>query len=269
MALKLQTLIDRPETVLYCFASDQFISQLGNKAIAIISYKKAKQKKLLNTLAVDAGMDYASASNKIQNAFKETYGMYPADALKVLASGGEVAGKNWSEGVYGIGAVKRQDFAQNSAVTVDQNTGKILVNGSEASGQTAIYAGSKVKSYTYADAAGNTFTSVRKLGKYYANTYTASGSESTQNANGDAVTSADSSSIWTSISELFCNFINWLIGLFTKEEESVVSSSTLASQSDGFVEQESSMSEAAMWAVLAVGAGIMLSGGLKPKRGNK
>lgn len=271
--MNLQTLVNRPETVLYAFAPDAFIAKLGNKAKTIVYYKKQNQVKLINTLAVDAGMDYASATARIQQSFQNAYGMYPYDALKVLASGGEVAGKNWAKGVFGIGLLpKRQDFAQNMGVSVDPKTGKILVNGVEGANQVSVYSGSKIKSYSYTDANGNTYTSVRNLsGKYYANTYTASGSEVTQNANGDTVTSADSASIWTSVTEIFNNLWNWLMRLLgiNKEETILDPQNTIPMQTDGFVEEETSVGEAAMWAVLAVGAGVMLSGGLKPKRGKK
>ena len=271
--MNIKTLTNRPELVLYVFAPTEFIARLGNKAKVMVSFKKANQEQLLKTAAADSGLDYASGYGRVREAFINAYGMTPADALKILAAGGEVAGKNWAKGIYGIGALpKRPDFAQNMGVSVDPKTGKILVDGVEGANQVSVYSGSKIKSYAYTDANGNTYTSVRNLsGKYYANTYTASGSEVTQNANGDTVTSADTASIWTSAVEIFSTLWNWVLKLLgiNKEETILDPQNTIPMQTDGFVEEETSVGEAAMWAVLAVGAGVMLSGGLKPKRGKK
>jgi hypothetical protein len=69
--------------------------------------------------------------------------------------GENVVGKNWKQGIYGIGDLQTT-FAQNSAVTVDSASGKILVSGVEADGQMPIIGeGGNITGYSYYDRAAN------------------------------------------------------------------------------------------------------------------
>lgn len=142
----LQGILECPTDFLYLWASDGFIAQLGNKA-SIIKQKKYNQYQTLwktmveNTSAKSESelqAVYKSWTDQIADAIKKVYGLTPAQILEKLAMGENVLGKNWRSGIYGIGNAPGV-FTQDSSVTVDPTTGKIMQNGSEVANQVAIY----------------------------------------------------------------------------------------------------------------------------------
>lgn len=260
-------MLQHPSSMLYIFADDAFLAKLDSKTASIIRKKRANQYQLLAAESGGYG-NRQTAAAQISAAFEEMYGMKPGKALVVLAQGGEVAGKNWAAGVYGVGAIKRPDFSQNSAVTVNSKTGEISVNGTVVQAKT-IYGGTtgkKIQSYIYTDANGNTYTSQKMGTKYYAGTYTTSDGKM-ENANGQTVTEADSNSLWTSCGSIIETVVNWLMSLFggTDEEELITADNTLASQGDGFVETTSA-STPLIIAAAAVGTYLYTQKGKKKSK---
>lgn len=133
----LSTLLQCPTDFLYLWASDEFISQLGSKAQIIREKKYYQYQSLWRTMvdntqsknADELQKTYQSWTKQIAEAIKGIYGMTPADILVKLAMGEPVLGKNWNEGVYGgIGRTKLS-FSQTTNVTVDAETGLILLEG--------------------------------------------------------------------------------------------------------------------------------------------
>ena len=112
-----EQILQNPANFLYLFADEQlFLQRIDAKSASIIRAKKINQQQVLVNAVTSA--NYNSAIDEVRTAFTNIYGMSPEKALVTLANGGEVAGKNWAEGIYGVGAVKRQDFVQNTSVKV-------------------------------------------------------------------------------------------------------------------------------------------------------
>lgn len=264
-----------PQNFLYIYASDQFLAKLDNKTASVLRSKAANQRKVLVLSADKYKTTYKAYTDAIRSAFIGYYGMTPAKALVTLANGGEVAGKNWAKGVYGIGAVKRNDFQQNSGVTVDEKTGHIYYNGSDVTASDGVVYGN-VRGKTFptnysAIIDGNTYTSQynKVAKKYYAGSYSTSDG-TMQNANGKTIDASDSSSVWENIILGLSEFITWLISLFKKDSdvELISASNTLPSQSDGFVTASSGVSVSNSILIAAIAVGALLFG-TKSKGGRK
>lgn len=268
-----------PANFMYVWADEaKFLSKLDKKTASIIRAKKANQRKVLSLSAEKYKTTVQAYTDAIRSAFIDYYGTTPAQALVTLANGGEVAGKNWSKGVYGIGAVKRSNFYQNGNVTVDEKTGHIYNNGVDVTSASGVVYG-KVKGKAFpisysAEIDGYTYTSQysKTAKKYYAGSYsTADGVK--QNADGASITASDSASVWESIILSLNQFMQWIISLFAgKTVETINDANTLPSQSDGFVSTGGGMSQANMLLVAAVAVGALLFGGKKnggKKKSNK
>lgn len=232
-----------PTDFLYIFASDTFLSQLDQKSAAIIRSKRRNQQQLL--ISITERSNYNAGVQKVAAAIKDAFGFTPAQILIKLAEGEQIAGKDWTKGIYGIGATQREGFSGSNGVTVDKTTGKIMQNGVEVTGQTAIYGKRKGKEYTTytADIDGVTYCSVYSNGSYYAGTYT--NAEGTSfNAEGTKIGLAGFSDIWNSIVSFMpyiSQILTFLRGIFPSifgggESRTVITAAnTLPSQSDGFV----------------------------------
>lgn len=261
MQLTLAEVKKHPALMLYCWADDNaFIAKLDSKTAGIISSKKANQLQVMALLSGGYGEQLKANLADVKQAFIEIYDMSPEKALVTLANGGEVAGKNWAKGIYGIGKTQRIDFVQNTAVKVDTATGKILVNG-VAVDASPVYGGvgnKNIKGYTY-NLNGTTFSS-QLVGKlYFAGTVTLADG-TTQDANGDPVTDADSSSIWLSVVSLVEKLVNWFLSFLGKEDKKITPSNTLPSQGDGFT-YDTAEASFPWWILALVGGGWLLSGG--------
>lgn len=271
-----------PQMFMYIFVDANFAKQLG-KYYKPVMTKRANQIKVLQLSAMKYGLTYADYQQAIKQAFTEAFGVTPNNALKILASGGTVAGKNWAAGVYGVGAIAFQEGFKNSGnVTVEGATGKILKNGVEQPGQTVVYSEkcpNNVQGYSCV-IDGVTYTSqyyrVRK--KYGAGMYETSAGKF--KANGVAATTADLSNIWEGVELLFSKFVDWLISLFggTKNDEGELISpeNTIPSQTkDGFVSEGgwNILQGNTGLVLLALGAGTLLMTGnlpgFKGKKGKK
>lgn len=257
--LTLDDALKSPTSFLYIFATDNFLAQLDSKTASIISKKRRNQKQLLVSIVTSTG--YNDAVNKLSASMKSAFGYTPAQILIKLAEGETVAGKDWTKGIYGIGATLREGFA-GSNVTVDKTTGKLLQNGVEISGQTAIYGGKGKNTYTTytADVDGTTYTSIYKDGAYYAGTYTTSEGK-TFNSSGSETGLAGFSNIWSSISS-FLPYISAIISFVTSmfpdlygstsmaNRTYITAANTVPSQSDGFI------SNGTDWKSIGIFAGI-------------
>lgn len=270
--LSLEDVRSKPESFLYIFASTEFCRSLGEKAYNIIMRKKLNQQKILTQSANNAGLAFDDYANAIREGFINTYGMTPAEALIKLAKGEEVAGKNWAEGVYGVGALYNMQFTQAPQITVDPKTGKLLVNGTVGSGQTALIASGypdNVQGYSYTDpATGSTYSSrYRKVKKkYYAHLVTDKDGNRYA-SNGASATPADGS-MWENALGFLQKLVDWIISIFggtaTKNVEKITANNTSPSQYDGFVTQEAGMSPILVAGMVALAAGTLLN-----KKGKK
>lgn len=218
-------LLETPADYLYIFAETEFLARLSARRRAVISSKKAIQRKYVNTVAVDNGSTLSAVKRQLYDRLKEVYGMTPAQMLVKLAMGENVAGKDWDEGVYGVGAVKTTAFVQDASVTVDNATGKLLHDGVEIAGQIPVYKSRKGKSYISGWSAtldGKQYSSAidekayRKGDTfYYSSTYGTG--DTVQWADGSAYDPAAGGSVWENILSfmpMLGKFLTWIASLF-------------------------------------------------------
>ena len=263
----LQTYLQQPQNFLYIYASDSFIKKLGSTAAYVISRKKANQKKLL-TVAAGGTDNYNPAFTQMAQAFKNMFGMSPQEALITLAQGGEVAGKNWSKGIYGVGKPIYVNFSGqgvNSNVAINEN-GQFIDKSTGRALTTEIVSYDRkgnVNCARYTDPSGNIYTAnwTKKTG--WAAGQCAVKNGGIFNADGSVGTPADSANIWESVIVSVQKIVEWLISLFNAnnnaQETPITPANTQPSQGDGW-RQEAGVSP---WIIVAVAAGTLLaSGGL-------
>lgn len=263
-----------PACFLYVWASDSFLSQIDRKYAEIIYRKRLNENKLIFLSAEKAGITVDAYAQGIYDAFKEMYGVSPTEALNILAEGGEVAGKNWKKGVYGIGSVSRVNTFKDSNIKVDSKTGHFTINGNEIDPNSyryeAGYGRNDYKIYYLDEKSGKTYCSIynRTMKRYYSDSY------SDKDGNqflplGMAIGGADGSSIWGNVIENIFNVIwNWIMKLFggSSDSEKLTDKNTIPSQSeDGFTYTESGS-----LLLFAAAGGLLLAGGLaKSSKGKK
>lgn len=262
-----------PANFMYVWADeDKFLKYIPTKHASVIRGKKANQNKLLALSAEKYNKTVKDYTDAIRQAFINTYDMTPANALIVLAQGGTVAGKNWEEGVYGIGAVLT--FSGHSDITVREADGHILQSGvdkTDASKTVYSQVGGKAVAYQlFATIDNITYMSQynKTTKKYRAQSYsTADGFFSART--GNQINSADSADIWGSIVLAVEKFIEWIVSLFGSGKQTINAENTLPNQqSDGFV-QTGGMSEASGILLALAAGGFLLAGGLKGKKNKK
>lgn len=272
-----------PIDFLYLWASDDFISQLGNKA-SIIAEKKYNQYQTLWRIMVDVAdqgsesanlNEYKRWTSEIAQTIKDTYGKTPAEILVDLADGKTVAGKDFAKGVFGVGEATSNTFVQNSNYTVDPTTGQIKAgDGSTLKDklhQTPIYGeDGSVTGYSYN--VGNTqYQSVYSNGQYVALSY--SDVNGVQKANGGSF-SASSGTFWQNAENympMVNNLIEWIISLISQllpgNRVALTTDNTVPKQTE-WVYEEKSNSGGALLALAAAGALIFGTTG-KKKNKNK
>lgn len=264
------------ESFLYVYAVDEFVSLLGAQAQKAIIGKRANQRKVLISSAKNANIDVQQYYTAVKEGFVSRYGMTPEQALVALAQGKTVAGKNWSKGVYGIGLTPRTTFAQNSEVTVDPKTGRILLNGRVALGQYPIYAdGYKngiqgyVLNYGKKTYISNVNGSpVNGVGDADAMEYSAAicaDVDGQELADGSAADADSTANVWMNVASWIEKIVNWIISLFGGTNEKLINKdNTLPSQADGFTTQEAGVSPVLVAGMVALAAGTLLN-----KKGKK
>lgn len=220
----LTSILQCPIDFLYLWASDEFIAQLGSKARIIREKRYNQYQTLWKTMEDNVKTSsraeqlevYQSWLKQISQAMQDVYGMTPATILQKLAMGESVVGKNWKQGIYGIGDLQTT-FAQNSAVTVDSASGKILVSGVEADGQMPIIGdGGAITGYSYYDRAANRQyqSGVNAGGQFGAVCYSSpDGVESATGGNFDP----SQGSFWQNANNympLINKIIDWIMSIF-------------------------------------------------------
>lgn len=263
---------------MYIWADEnKFLRYIPKKYASVIRVKKANQQKLLRLSAEKYKTTYDAYTTAIRQAFIDDYAHTPAEALVILAQGGQIAGKNWKEGVYGIGSLSNKfsgATVNDAEVTVDQNNGHIYAGGKDITDTSkTVYNninGNVVAYQLFSIDDVITFMSQynKTTKKYYAQSYVdADGNK--HNASGATIGSSDAGSIWESIILSLETFINWIISIFggDSNRETINAGNTLPNQqADGFV-QEAGMGEAGgILLVLAAGGALMASGVLGKKR---
>lgn len=232
MAKKVTTadLLKNPADFLYIFATDGYLKYLSKNTRETITTKRANQVKYANTVCVNNGVKYADFVNELSKQIKEVYGLAPNEILVKLAFGYNVAGKNWSAGVFGINGSAHVNYSNDATITVDGTTGKILQNGTEVANQTPIYdtygTGKNKKTYISGYSAsvdGNQYTSqvsgtTYKTTNpvYFSSTY--STSEGAYNYDGTDFNQSNAASIWAGIESslpIIQKFIEWIASLFS------------------------------------------------------
>lgn len=256
---------------MYIFATKQFLDAIPTEYANIIRTKAANENYLLRLSAEKYGSTYEAYKEAVRQGFVETYDVNsPIEGLIILAQGGNLAGRNWSEGVYGVGTVSVvRKF--KSGVTVDKTTGAMSENGAVLPTTNTVYADVKGKTVAYqifAQASdGYTYMSqYSKLdGTYYAKAYTdAEGKK--HDAYGTTIGGADAGTVWQSIIQSFEQFVEWLLSLFGVNPDNMLNKeNTLPDQkTDGFVYKDSQagLSEASAILLLLAAGGTLLAGGI-------
>lgn len=283
MELTIQQACAHSADFMYLWADEEkFLRYIKAKYANEIRRKKANQKKLILLSAKKYGKTYDDYTSAIRSAFIEQWdGHTPAEALVILAQGGKIAGKNWEEGVYGIGAV-RNNFngitVDDKAITVDPTTGHILWGTEDITDESkTVYDTIKGEVIPFQlfskNVSGITYTFMSQYNKtakkYQAQSY-ADGQYTYSAKNGSEITATDNADIWGSIQLSLQTFIDWLISLFGGEntKEQISASNTLPSQTaDGFVSAgDGGIVEAGGGILLALAAAGLIVSGMKKKK---
>ena len=266
---------------MYLWADEEkFLRYIKSKYANEIRRKKANQKKLILLSAEKYGKTYEDYTSAIRSAFMEQWDHTPAEALVILAQGGKIAGKNWAEGVYGIGAV-RNNFngyaIDDKQITVDPTTGHILWGTEDITDESkTVYDTVKGEVIPFQLFSKEISTLVfmsqynKTAKKYGAQSY-ADGQYTYSAKNGAEITASDNADLWGSIQLSLQTFIDWLISLFGGDntKEQISASNTLPSQTtDGFVSAgDGGIVEAGGGILLALAAaGLIMSGRKKKKK---
>lgn len=220
--LSKQELLKTPIDVLYIFTNNTFISlvkkYMGVSQAKTIAQKAANQRKLLNNIYGSKKEFEEKGYTEIAAAIEAQYGMTPVTILKKLLAGETVAGKNWKEGIYGVGSSNSDGFIQNSNVKVNTETGMITNKGASMGQGIATYdkKGNAV-GYSFTDQDGTQYSSRydKRTKKWYSNTY--SNSEGMAYSDGTKYEASTSSSVWENINTampIVQKFIEWLASIF-------------------------------------------------------
>lgn len=285
MELTIEQAKKHPADFMYLWADEKrFLRYIKKEYASVIRVKKANQHKLLLLSAEKYGKTYEEYTTAIKEAFIETYDMKPAEALVILAQGGEVAGKNWAEGMFGIGALPTSfsNYEVNGQlVTVDATTGAIMLGAQDITDTTRdVYSTSGKKTIVYQrfskDVNGVRFMSqYHKLQKTYAPQSWSDDNGAYSAKNGNAISASDGASIWGNVLESIQIFLNWILSLFgvsAPERETINTENTLPNQkADGFVQESGMVDATGLLLILAAGGALAATGGLNVgrKKGNK
>jgi len=254
LELTIEQAIQKPETFLYVFADEnKFLRYIDSKHAAVIRGKKANQNKVLLLSADKYGKSYEDYTTAIRQSFIDNYGKTPAQILVALAKGETVCGKNWNEGIYGIG--KLPTTFSGTSISVDPTTGKILNNGVEVEIQKAVYGSNGAVCYTAIINDVKYTSNYRKISKsYYASQYVGSDGNA-YNANGKAISSSETDNFWEMIIAAGEKLLNWLISLFggNSNVELITTENTTPEQvTDGFATDTEGVSTAGLGTIGAI-----------------
>ena len=296
--LTLEEARKNPSAFMYIFtdfevSGKSYLSWIPTKYAKIIRGKRGYQQKLLINSAkayLGNANGYKQYVEQIREGFKDIYGMEPEQALVKLACGETVAGKNFEEGVFGVGDVGalypttfKNVTINDQPVTVDPQTGHIFAGDKDITDESlTVYKdykdGTKAFQLFSDDSSVFKFMSqYYKAGKkYYAKSWTdADGARIS--ANGTTLSSADAGSVWENIQLGMSDFIGWLktllallgvnINLGTDDVEQISASNTLPSQTaDGYATEAGWGESLGTALLIAAAAGTILVGGLGKKK---
>lgn len=265
---------------MYIWADERdFLRYIKSNYASVIRVKKANQQKLLRLSVEKFGGTYEEWTKALREAFIEQWNHRPEEALVILAQGGQIAGKDWSKGVYGIGALTNNFngiTVEDQKITVNASDGHIYMGTEDITDKSkTVYSTIGKKTVAYQlfskkiEGLGYTFMSQynKTLKKYYAQSY--ADDQYTYNAkNGKEMTASESGDIWGTILLSIEQFINWIISLFggsSANKEMISAANTLPNQkADGFV-SEAGMGDTGL-ILLAAAAGGWLIFGSKGKK---
>ncbi len=98
--------------LIYAYLSESAITKyFPTKYAKIVSAKRTKQIQFMNQTARAGNVELSEVSDIAWNAIIETYGFTPHEVLEKLMKGETVRGKNWKEGVFGVGATETNSFS--------------------------------------------------------------------------------------------------------------------------------------------------------------
>lgn len=277
MELTIEQAKKQSANFMYIWADEKkFLPYIKKEYATKIRTKKANQHKLLSLSAEKYGKTYEEYTTAIREAFIDTYGMTPAEALVTLAQGGQVAGKNWADGVYGIGALPTSFSGfeiDGKQVTVDATTGAIYLGTEDITDASKdVYSTSGKNTIVLQrfskDIDGFVFMSqYYKLQKKYAPKSWSDDHGSYSAKNGQAITAADGASIWGTILESLPQVLDWIMSLFglnVPKTQQITAENTLPNQTDdGFVQESGMLDASALLLILAAGGALVATGGLK------
>lgn len=241
----LKDILKCPTDFLYLWASDNFISQLGNKAQIIREKKYNQYQSLWKTMventdaksSADLQKVYDQWVDQIASEIKKIYGLTPAQILQKLAMGEDVLGKNWSKGVYGIGNTQLS-FDQTPGVFVEPTTGKIWYDQAELPNQTPIYGNSgEVTGYTVVRN-GKQYQSYGRDGKYQPYSY--SDENGVQTPTGAAF-DPTKSAFWQNSANympLIEKILSWIMSFFNIQDRVVLKPETTVPKQTEWVEED-------------------------------
>lgn len=262
---------------MYIFAPDEFLAAIPKKYANIIRGKAGNQKVLLDRSARKYGSTLAEYEKAVREGFIEQYGMTPIDALITLANGGQVAGKDWSKSIFGVGALSDKfTGVELNGVNprVDPTTGHIYVGSKDITDTSKTIVqevGGKTVNYQlFSEDDVVTLMSQYRNGKYYAQSYTDANGQKWSYDGSKKLSDSDGATIWSNIILSFQTFIDWLLSLFGyNSSETINSDNTLPNQkTDGFV-YESGLGEMGLILLATAAGGLLLATSGKGKKKSK
>ena len=285
--LTLEQVKKSPSCFFYIWADeDKFLKYMDSASAAKIRAKKYNQIKVLKLSADKYKVSYDTYRDAVRDAFKAEYNMLPFEALVKLASGGEVAGKNWKAGIYGVGATYTNNFAgvttsDGKNITVDPDTGHIMLSGNDVTNTSKtnykeINGAAKEFQLFYEDEFGYTYQSQydESTGKYYASSWSDDDGNIHSANTGNISSASDGASIWGNV-ELFLGkfqkILQWILYLFgintSDASDQLTAENTLPSQQeDGFVVGSGTLEASGILVALAAAGLILANSGKKSKK---
>ena len=272
-----QDIQKNPINFLYAFSNTNFEAlvkkYISAKAAKTIAAKRVNQIAYLQILYGGANKR-EEALTDVQTAIMAQYALTPQQILNKLLAGETVAGKNWQQGVFGIGQTKGTTYADNADLKVDKTTGKVYNSaGEELKGTIApLYQNDEkgntyISGYYYATEEGKAYTTKRAAdGKYYAYTYGTS--EGMYAADGSSVEAADFASVWDNIATALPfieKLLNWIASL-VQSFVPISTKNTIPAQTEFISNTDSDIDIASVGILGAVALGSFLLIGANKKK---
>lgn len=197
--------------------TETYLQWLGQKTAYIIDGKGKNQEQLVKNVAKDSKLTETELYEKIRAKIEEEYGMGPYEILMRLALGETIAGKNFVQGTYGIGAVAPN--VAPAGCTVDPSTGKIISNTNFIKTQYPLWGNVEVNGvkttallgYTAVNN-GTTITSAFNPTQNKYQLYSVGSETAQQKADGTAFNNSQSSNIWATMGT-YLPFIGMILQL--------------------------------------------------------